>query len=75
MIYKISTLFNVSFQKLLKIRLEDEHVDEKIINEIMDEFNETNKRKAKIIKIAFIILLVIAVLLVVVMIFMLKQII
>ena len=69
MIYKISTLFNVSFQKLLKIRLEDEHVDEKIINEIMDEFNETNKRKAKIIKIAFIILLVIAVLLVVVMIF------
>ncbi len=67
MIYKISTLFNVSFQNLLKVRLEDEHVDEKVIKNIMDEFDESNKRKEKIIKIAIMVLLVVTLILIIVL--------
>ena len=65
MIYKISTIFNVSFQNLLKVRLEDEHVDEKVIKNIMDEFDESSKRKEKIVKIALIVVMVVTLILII----------
>ena len=40
MIYKISTIFQVPFPDLLKIRLEDEHADDKTIKNIMSEFDK-----------------------------------
>ena len=65
MIYKISTIFNVSFQNLLKVRLEDEHVDEKVIKNIMDEFDESSKRKEKVVKIALIVVMVVTLILII----------
>lgn len=69
MIYRISQVFKVSFQNLLKARLEEEKIDEKLIKDIMNEFTETNKRKIKLIKIGFIIALVISLILIIAIIF------
>ncbi len=69
MIFKISRLFKVSFQNLLKARLEEEKIDEKLIKDIMNEFSETNNRKIKIIKIGFVIALILSLILIITIIF------
>lgn len=69
MIFKISRLFKVSFQNLLKARLEEEKIDEKLIKDIMNEFSETNNRKIKIIKIGFVIALILSLILIITILF------
>ena len=59
MIARLSKLFKVDYNDLLKARLADDKDGEIIANEITEEFKEIKKRNAKKIKISIIIFLII----------------
>ena len=69
MIYRISKFFGISFHDLLAMRMDADDGDDNLVQEIINEFTEINKRNIKRIKIGIIIMLVITLILIGIVIF------
>ncbi len=69
MIYQISKFFKISFYNLLEVRMQDDNEDDEVVDAIINEFHNMNKRNSKIIKFILLIALTITILLIMTMIF------
>lgn len=69
MMYQISKYFGISYQDLLAARLADKHEDDKIVENIIKEFSNINKKRSKIIKISLLVSVFIILSLIVVFLF------
>lgn len=65
MMYRISSYFGIAYQSLIEAHLSDKHDDDKIVENIIKEFSDMNKKKAKIIKISLIVSIIIIIVLII----------
>ena len=69
MLFRISKFFNVSFENLLTARMIDDGTDDELMQDIIKEFNDMNKKHSKRIKIILIILALVSIIFTAVIIF------
>ena len=69
MLFRISKFFNVSFENLLTARMVDDGTDDELMQDIIKEFNDMNKKHSKRIKIILIILALVSIIFTAVIIF------
>ena len=69
MLFRISKFFNISLENLLKARMIDDGTDDELMQDIIREFNDMNKKHSKRIKIILIILALVSIIFTAVIIF------
>ena len=69
MLFRISKFFKVSFNDLLTARMEADGTDDELMQDIIKEFNDMNKKHSKRIKIILILLVVLSIIFTAVIIF------
>lgn len=69
MLFRISKFFNVSFENLLKARMVDDGTDDELMQDIIKEFNDMNKKHSKRMKVTLIFLVILSIVFTAVIIF------
>ena len=69
MLFRISKFFNVSFENLLTARMVDDGTDDELMQDIIKEFNDMNKKHSRRIKLILIILALVSIIFIAVIIF------
>ena len=69
MLFSISKFFNVSFENLLTARMADDGTDDELMQDIIKEFNDINKKHSRRMKRILILLVIISIIFIAVIIF------
>ena len=69
MLFRISKFFNVSFENLLTARMSDDTTDDELMQDIIKEFNDMNKKHSKRMKITLIFLVILSIIFTIAIIF------